>query len=166
MILPEWNTLPLEEAIREVAPCCGAKRWALEMASKRPYEEENPLFQTASFVWNSLNEEDWLEAFASHPKIGERAASEGKKHQAWASQEQAGTATVEETIKARLKARNEEYEKKFGFIYIVCATGKSAEEMLNILQTRLNNSREMEIMEAAKQQEQITAIRLRKWLDS
>ena len=114
-----------------------------------------------------MKEPDWMEAFRAHPRIGERKpAPASTQSKAWSTQEQASVATAETTILAELASGNQQYEDQFGFTYIVCATGKSAEEMLSILQRRLRNDRETELREAAEQQRQITQIRLRKWLQS
>ena len=111
-------------------------------------------------------EADWLEAFACHPRIGERKATAhaGAQSTTWSKQEQARATTADDSLLAELTELNELYEQRFGFTYIVCATGKSADEMLAILQRRLAGSREAELREAAEQQRQIMQIRLGKWL--
>jgi OHCU decarboxylase len=112
-----------------------------------------------------MEEPDWMEAFACHPRIGERkAAYASAKSVSWSSQEQASTASAAERVMAELAIGNAEYERRFGFTYIVCATGKSPEEMLAILKRRLSRDRPSELREAAEQQRQITQIRLGKWL--
>jgi OHCU decarboxylase len=112
-----------------------------------------------------MNESDWMEAFACHPRIGERKAAHAvAKSAAWSRQEQASAATAEGNVLAELAEGNARYEERFGFTYIVCATGRTAEEMLEILNRRLANSREAELREAVEQQRQITQIRLGKWL--
>jgi OHCU decarboxylase len=112
-----------------------------------------------------MEESDWMEAFDCHPRIGERKAARASGQSvAWSRQEQSSAASAAQRILDELAAGNADYEQRFGFTYIVCATGKSAEEMLAILNRRLANDREAELREAAEQQRQITQIRLGKWL--
>jgi OHCU decarboxylase len=113
-----------------------------------------------------MQEADWLEAFACHPRIGERkvSAHAGAQSAAWSRAEQAQTSVASENLLAEIAAGNQTYEERFGFTYIVCATGKSAEEMLAILKRRLASTRDAELREAAEQQRQIIQIRLGKWL--
>ncbi len=113
-----------------------------------------------------MQEADWLEAFACHPRIGERkAAHVSARSAAWSQQEQAQVGEAQARIIAELAEGNALYEQRFGFTFIVCATGKSAEEMLAILKRRIESSREAELREAAEQQRQIMQIRLGKWLN-
>jgi OHCU decarboxylase len=115
-------------------------------------------------LWWSLSEQDWLEAFRAHPKIGEKKAAAAQSEQArnWSAQEQSGTEGAAAETKTALAEGNLEYEKRFSFIYIVCATGKTSEEMLAILQERLNNDPEKELRVAATEQSRITELRLLK----
>jgi OHCU decarboxylase len=136
------------------------------MVSNRPIGSFEELIQKAETAWWDLDRDDWLAAFRSHPKIGENkaAATVSSQSEGWSGQEQAGihgaaTQTLDELAKL-----NGEYEKKFGFIFIVCATGKSSEEMLAILKSRIGNDLETELPVAAREQEKITEIRLRKLL--
>ena len=117
-------------------------------------------------IWRALDPADWDEAFASHPRIGEKKAPDSAtaKSVQWSLEEQSGVGLSSEDIQERLRHANAEYERRFGRIYIVCATGKSAEQMLAILERRLNNDEIEELHEAAEQQRQITQLRLRKWL--
>lgn len=118
----------------------------------------------ADELWWSLNSSDWLEAFRSHPKIGGKkaAADISKQSQSWSNQEQSGVANAQEQTLADLATLNEEYEQKFGYIYIVCATGKSSDEMLAILKSRIGNQSDEELRIAAAEQVKITELRLRK----
>jgi OHCU decarboxylase len=135
------------------------------MVALRPIDKVVELSMAADRVWSTMEEADWMEAFACHPRIGERkAALASAKSQAWSRQEQSSAENAEEDVLAELAAGNALYEEQFGFTYIVCATGKSAEEMLSILKRRLANERAGELREAAEQQRQITQIRLGKWL--
>ncbi len=172
-MLAHWNVLPAAEAAQEILPCCGSQRWAHALARLRPFENAEVLFAHSDEIWRQLDPADWIEAFSSHPRIGEKKAPESAtaKSAYWSGQEQSGVAQSSDDIqeqqlkiRERLKRANEEYEKRFGRIYIVCATGKSAGEMLAILYRRLENDETSELYEAAEQQRQITQLRLRKWL--
>jgi 2-oxo-4-hydroxy-4-carboxy-5-ureidoimidazoline decarboxylase len=136
------------------------------MASKRPLADEFAMLAAADEIWRGLGEADWLEAFRSHPRIGESRPEKSVTAQssAWSEQERQKSATAEEAIKTALKWGNREYEQKFGRIFIVCATGKSASEILEILRRRLHNDGATELQLAAEEQRQIMQIRLRKWI--
>lgn len=163
--LAAWNDADETAAREAMLVCCGAKRWAAEMTALRPMASVAELSETADRVWSTMQEADWLEAFACHPKIGERkAAQEGGQSAAWSKQEQSRASGADENVLAELAEGNKEYEERFGFTYIVCATGKSAEEMLAILNRRMGATREAELRVAAEQQRQILQIRLGKWL--
>jgi 2-oxo-4-hydroxy-4-carboxy-5-ureidoimidazoline decarboxylase len=129
-VLARWNGLPQEEAVREILACCGSRTWAANIASKRPIRDAASLLETSDAIWRSLGNADWLEAFRSHPRIGETRAEQTAEAQssAWSAQEQQKAATADEDVKMALKRGNREYEEKFGRIFIVCATGKSAVE--------------------------------------
>jgi OHCU decarboxylase len=164
-VLSAWNQADEAGATETMLACCAARRWAQGMVALRPFSNAESLSHTADEVWSTMEEPDWLEAFAAHPRIGERKAPAAETiASTWSKREQSSTATAPQRVLADLAARNREYEEQFGFTYIVCATGKSAEEMLAILQRRLGNKRETELREAAEQQRQITQIRLGKWL--
>src|SRR5262245_45228550 len=128
MTLDELNGLGAEAAARELLRCCGSTRWAREMAAARPFASIESMTAAADSIWSSLDQSDRFEAFAAHPKIGAGADAE------WSAAEQAGTASAPADVLARLAEANREYEARFGFIFIVCATGKGAEEMLDLLQ--------------------------------
>jgi 2-oxo-4-hydroxy-4-carboxy-5-ureidoimidazoline decarboxylase len=165
-VLARWNNLPEEKAIHEILPCCGSNAWAKGLAMKRPVQDKDSLLATSDAVWGSLGEKDWLEAFQSHPRIGESRAEQTATAQssAWSEQEQQKAAAADEAMKNALKWGNREYELKFGRIFIVCATGKSASEILEILRRRLQNDPATELRQAAEEQRQIMHIRIRKWL--
>jgi 2-oxo-4-hydroxy-4-carboxy-5-ureidoimidazoline decarboxylase len=165
-VLVRWNSLSQEEASQRILACCGSKAWAERMAAKRPIQDEGSLLATSDEIWRSLGEADWLEAFQSHPRIGESRTEKVATAQssAWSEQEQQKAAAADEAMKAALKWGNREYELKFGRIFIVCATGKSASEILEILRRRLQNDPATELRQAAEEQRQIMLIRLRKWL--
>ncbi len=164
-ILSVWNTLDSESAVAALLNCCAAHRWARAVAAHRPYINESQLFEAADKAWAVTDELDWMQAFKAHPRIGERtAAYASRQSSSWSEEEQSDATTAQDAILAELATANASYEEKFGFTYIVCATGKSAEEMLAILRRRLASKRPFELREAAEQQRQITQLRLRKWL--
>jgi 2-oxo-4-hydroxy-4-carboxy-5-ureidoimidazoline decarboxylase len=169
-VLMGWNHLPADEAVRQVLPCCGSKVWAAEMTARRPFDNESEVLTASDEIWRSLAPADWVEAFESHPRIGESGAPSSTTQRAsvqsveWSAQEQRDAQNAEDEVKNALADANGEYEKRFQRIFIVCATGKSAGEILDILQRRLGNDGATELQEAAEQQRQITQIRLKKWL--
>ena len=136
------------------------------MTAARPFANVDELLTRADSIWWSLSPEDWLEAFRAHPKIGEKkaAATQSEKARKWSAQEQSGIRNAAADTMAALAAGNRDYEQRFGFIFIVCATGKSSEEMLAILQARLQNDAETEIAVAADEQRKIMRLRLEKLL--
>lgn len=151
------NSLFEEEARRFFHSACASPAWVSDMVAGRPYDSPQGVLDGASSAFDLLTDEDWLDAFAGHPRIGERGDPQ-------ANREQAGASSASREVIARLATVNEEYETKFGFTYIVYATGKSAEEMLEIAERRLGNSRSQEIRNASTEQRAITATRLRKML--
>ena len=160
------NSVSADEAAQELLQCCGSKRWAREMADARPYSTFETLLATANDIWWSLDQSDWLEAFRSHPKIGEKKAA-GKvsaQSQQWSGQEQSGVANASEETVSTLADLNNDYEQKFGFIFIICATGKTSDEMLSALRERLQHDPQTELPIAATEQSKITELRLRKLL--
>lgn len=162
------NLLTDDEATKELLQCCGSKRWASATATGRPYETVEILLATSNDMWWSLDRSDWLEAFRSHPKIGEKKAA-GKvsaQSQQWSGQEQSGVDEASHDIVASFAALNEAYEQKFGFIFIICATGKTSDEMLTALRERLQHDAEAECLIAATEQSKITELRLKKLLTS
>ena len=163
--LSSWNGASEGEALDAMIACCGARRWAEGMVASRPIASVYELSATADRIWGKMEEADWLEAFSCHPRIGEREGTHGsKKSVAWSRQEQSSADRAGGRVLAEIEDGNLLYEQRFGFTYIVCATGKSAEEMLTILNHRLDRDRAAELREAAEQQRQITQIRLGKWL--
>jgi OHCU decarboxylase len=158
------NALPAPEAEAELLKCCGSKSWASRMINDRPFTDLANVLAKADLIWSSLAPDDWLEAFRSHPKIGEKKAEQAQSSvaKAWSEQEQSGTRDSATKTMAALAEGNREYAERFGFIFIVCASGKSAEEMLAILQSRLHNQPQDELKIAAEEQRKITQLRLRK----
>jgi allantoicase len=162
------DTLPREEAEAELLACCGSRAWARKMAQARPFRDMSQLLARADEVWAALDREDWLEAFRAHPKIGEKKAEAAQSAVAarWSEEEQAGSGAPSMDTAEALAQGNVAYDRKFGHIFIVCATGKTAEEMLAILRERLANSPEAELPIAAEEQRKITHIRLEKLLST
>jgi OHCU decarboxylase len=154
--LEEFNAVDAAVARAALLRCCGSKQWAEAMLARRPFRDRDMLFSQAESTWWTLNPGDWLEAFSAHPRIGE------KKLAAWASQEQNGIHSASTQILEQLATGNQEYERKFGWIFLINATGKSAAGMLDSLRARLRNPPEEELPIAAGEQAKITALRLKK----
>ena len=197
MTLAELNALPADRAAAELQRCCGSTRWARQMAARRPFHSETELTETANQIWASLERQDWLEAFAAHPRIGggapaampsrgqgnprrgigvstrrgwgpaanEKTSGIAGRESDWSADEQSGVRSADDRVQQRLAEANREYEHRFGYIFIVCATGKSASEMLTLLVERLHNVADRELTIAAAEQRQITQLRLRKLLN-
>jgi allantoicase len=156
----DWlNALPFPEAETTLLACCGSRAWARRMAAGRPFRDRADLVKMSDGIWWSLAPEDWMEAFRAHPRIGEKGGR-------WSTQEQAGTRGARPEVLSELAEANQRYESRFGHIFIVCATGKSALEMLTLLQERSGNDPESELRIAAEEQRKITNLRLEKLLPS
>jgi OHCU decarboxylase len=160
--------------------CCGSSRWARQMTAARPFASAGTMSETGDALWRALDRADWLEAFAAHPRIGDQAGLPAEARSAevgqaggagragsagWAAQEQAGVAGAAEETTRRLAEANRDYEARFGYIFIVCATGRTAGEMLALLEQRLRHDAGEELPIAAEEQRQITQLRLRKLLE-
>ncbi len=153
------------DATTHLARCCGAHRWVAAMAKDAPYQSRTHLLGEADAHWWRLDESDWLEAFTHHPRIGADVAKLREKFAAtanWSAGEQAGMASADEEVIRELAASNRAYERRFGFIFIVCASGLSAAEMLARLKHRIDNEPEAELRIAAGEQAKITRLRLEK----
>lgn len=163
-ILERWNTADATVAAREILPCCGSGAWAESVAARRPFDSADELFTVSDMIWQNLAEDDWREAFESHPRIGETHVEAATAESlAWSGDEQRAAASEAGAQQALARA-NREYETKFGRIFIVCAAGRSAGEILAICNTRMSNDRATEMLKSAEQQRQITQLRLRRWL--
>jgi 2-oxo-4-hydroxy-4-carboxy-5-ureidoimidazoline decarboxylase len=162
--LAAWNRLDPAAAAQAILPCNGSLAWAEGVAALRPLRDPNQLLLASDQVWLGLSHKAWQHAFNSHPRIGETHAKAASEASLALSATEQSAANPDAETQAELAAANREYEAKFGRIFIVCATGKSAAEMLAILRARLRNKPELELQEAAEQQRQITQLRLRKWL--
>lgn len=165
--LARWNTLDADSAAREVLPCNGSRSWAQKLAAARPIADEATLIDHANAIWRALPQEDWQEAFDSHPRIGEQkpqshATAESLR---WSAEEQKA-ASQDAQAKEALADANRRYERTFGRIFLICASGKSSGEILTALESRLHNDPATELSEAAEQQRRITELRLRRWLES
>jgi 2-oxo-4-hydroxy-4-carboxy-5-ureidoimidazoline decarboxylase len=180
MMLRTWltglNGLSRIRAVAELSKCCGSRAWAERMAERRPFEDFERLATASDEVWWALGRADWLEAFSHHPRIGEREVSDpacgGRTGgtpvptgaSAWTTIEQSGMAGASDEVRLAFARGNEEYERKFGHVFLICATGRSGEEMLGQLQERLGNGPEAELRNAASEQAKITRLRLEKLL--
>ncbi len=156
MTLADLNRLPRYRAEEEFLKCCGSKAWARSMARRRPFASLHRLQQAAGEIWNSMDSSDWLEAFEAHPRIGERNVSGAP------AREQSGMDRAPAAVATAIEAANQEYFEKFGFVFIICASGKTAEEMLSNIRSRLPNAREQELRIASEEQNKITLLRLKK----
>jgi 2-oxo-4-hydroxy-4-carboxy-5-ureidoimidazoline decarboxylase len=166
MTLDEFNNLDTESLINSLNSCCTSTKWQSEVAKQRPFKDLNNLFSLQEKSWLALEKKDFLEAFDGHPKIGD-VSSLKKKYahtKDLAEGEQSGVNSASDEVVSELSKLNLEYDDKFGYIFIVCATGKSALEMLNLLKERIENEPEVELRIAAIEQAKITKIRLEKLL--
>jgi OHCU decarboxylase len=165
--LDEFNALAPEVAEAELMKCCGSVKWARDVAGARPFNSMDELLDAADLAWWSLDSSDWLEAFSHHPPIGERRSERPQAAEAsrWSEEEQAGTAQAKAETMSALAAANRAYSQKFGYIFIVCATGKTSGEMLSLCEQRLANDPAEELRNAAEEQRRITHLRLQKLLE-
>jgi 2-oxo-4-hydroxy-4-carboxy-5-ureidoimidazoline decarboxylase len=157
------NALSDEAARAALTRCCGSVRWVAAMMARRPFPSTAALMAAADEAWAALGRDDFLEAFAHHPAIGSSGGGAAlKETAAWSREEQARVADAGEETWQRLRAANEAYRTRFGYIFIICATGKSGPEMLSLLEGRLHNDPERELAVAAGEQAKITKLRLAK----
>ena len=168
MTLDQLNRLGDAAARAAFERCCGAGRWVARMCDARPYGDRAALAAAAERAFEGLERADWLEAFAHHPRIGDVASLRARyaSTAAWAGEEQRGAAAASDDTLEALADGNRAYEQRFGYIFIVCATGKSADEMLTLLRARMPNPPEREIRVAAEEQMKITRLRLEKLLEA
>ncbi len=167
MTLHEFNILPKDQLIEELTKCCGSAAWVNKMLPYVPAEDLVELLEDAEQEWWKCKESDWMEAFSHHPRIGDTETLRKKFSSTadWAMEEQSGVKTASSKTLQALLDGNRDYENKFGYIFITCATGKTAEQILAELEIRLQNSPEVEIEIAADEQNKITILRLEKLLD-
>jgi 2-oxo-4-hydroxy-4-carboxy-5-ureidoimidazoline decarboxylase len=166
MTFSDFNALAPAARAEALATCCGATTWVAAMNQQFPFATAEALYDAADRIWCSLTEADWREAFTHHPKIGDVQALKEKfaSTATWAAGEQGAVRQASQATLEALAAGNEVYEQKFGYIFIVCATGKAADEMLTLLQARLPNEPSQEIIIARGEQAKITRLRLEKLL--
>jgi OHCU decarboxylase len=159
-----FDQMPADEAADLLIACCGSRRWVEGMLARRPFHLLGVLLGNADEVWSTLGTADWREAFGHHPRLGESRSAEaqGERAQAWSSGEQAGLRDAGLEARTALAAANEVYEARFGFICIICATGLSSAEILELTRERLENDLEDELPIAAEEQRKITRLRLLK----
>lgn len=162
--IEQINSLSDESAYEKLLACCGSKRWSQQMTAARPYANVDALHAAADQEFDRMPRDAWLEAIASHPRIGDLESLKMKfaGNKQWSSGEQAGVASAHDDILERLKTGNNAYFERFGYTFVVCATGKSAGEMLQILESRLSNDPETELPIAAAEQRKITHLRIDK----
>ncbi len=162
--IQQLNAWSISDAHSALLRCCGSREWVRKMIARRPFADEAALYSTATEVWRGLESGDWHEAFAAHPRIGslDVLRSRFASIVRWTFEEQAGIGGAGEEVLRELAAGNRRYEAKFGRIFIVFATGKSAKEMLDLLYERLHNDPDKELAIAAAEQEKITRLRLEK----
>ena len=159
-----WNSSIHAAAMEAILPCNGSRAWARELVAARPFPTQESLFEASDRVWMGLPECDWKEAFSSHPRIGSpHSETASEQSLAWSSGEQHALG-ITASVQTELREANEAYEAKFSRIFLVCATGRSAAEILLVLKRRMGNDPQTELLEAAEQQRRITQLRLRKWL--
>jgi 2-oxo-4-hydroxy-4-carboxy-5-ureidoimidazoline decarboxylase len=161
MTLDELNRLPSPRAVHEFTRCCGSSRWASAMAVARPFARFDEMVQKGDEIWESLGKTDWLEAFAAHPRLGDLRRASG-----WSAAEQSGMQSADDKTKERLASLNQLYQRRFGYMFIVCATGRSPAEMLALLEARISNGPNAELRIAADEQRKITGLRLAKLVDA
>jgi allantoicase len=165
--LERFNRLPRQRALRALLDCCGSKKWSQQMAACRPFAGESELFEAADKTWSALAREDWLEAFLHHPPIGETRATARPSATAsrWSAKEQSSAQKAAPEVLEALAAQNRAYVEKFGFVFLICATGKSSDEILNAFRQRLPDDPDTELHVAAEEQRKITRLRLEKLLE-
>lgn len=164
--LEHLNTCSENEAKSELVMCCGSTAWVAKMLEKRPFATADVLFNAADDIWFKLTSTDWLEAFTHHPRIGDVETLRAKfaSTASWCENEQKGVSQASDDVLHQLADLNDKYFEKYGYIFIVCATGKTALQMLEILKKRMPNNQEEELKIAAGEQAKITKIRLEKLL--
>lgn len=166
--LERLNGLSVDEARRQLHVVCGSAKWVDAMVAGRPFASVESMHAAADEAWFGLQRQDWLEAFSHHPRIGERNLAQAKfaATATQSSKEQSGMAGASEAVRAEFAAGNAAYEKKFGHVFLVCATGKTGEEMLGTLRARMQNDAATELRNAANEQSRIVRIRLGKLVES
>ena len=167
LTVTKLDAMPAAEAAFQLAACCGASAWVARMLSRRPFGSREQLLIAADEVADTLAEGDWLEAFAHHPKIGQGTSNSvvSTTAESWSVGEQSAVASADGAVRAALSDANAAYEDRYGFIFIICASGRGAQEILDALLARMRHERSEEIQVAAREQRQITRRRLEKLLE-
>jgi len=167
-LLNAFNRLSKQKALKALLDCCGSRNWAEQMAGRRPFADESELFAAADKIWSELSEKGWLEAFRHHPPIGGKRAKAKQSSAAsrWSAKEQSAAQAASREVLDALAAENQRYAKKFGYVFLICATGKTSEEILDALRRRMPNDPQAELRTAAEEQRKITRLRLGKLLAS
>jgi len=166
MILENLNQLPAAEAKHTFMQCCTSSTWVKKMVEARPFSSALAIKKAANNAWQGLSEQDYFEAFEGHPKIGDVSSLRAKyaNTKELAGNEQGLVKEANDDVLEVLSQGNSDYEEKFGFIFIVCATGKSAKQMSDLLQARLPNNKTQELVNAAEEQRKIFQLRIDKAL--
>lgn len=165
MTLQQFNQLDKQQLKSALTGCCGSATWIEKMMHVFPVADQETLLGQAESTWFTCNEEDWIEAFTHHPKIGDvHLLMENAATDKWAEEEQSAVKQTSDAVLQALKTSNQEYEARFGYIFIVCASGRSAEEMLGLLHARLHHAASEEILIAMTEQNKITLLRIKKLL--
>lgn len=149
----------------QIRPCCESDRWIADMAAARPFDSVHSLLQAAQHTWSALDSEDWLQAFAAHPQIGEKKQGSGAFAR-WSKDEQSGVDSAAMQTLTDLAEANLAYFERFGYIFIICASGKSAAHMLSVLRERMTNVPDIELSIAAQEEAKITQLRVQRLLQS
>lgn len=166
--LERLNEMSEREARQKLLAVCGSERWVNRMIARRPFASVDAVYSAADADWFGLEKQDWLEAFSHHPQIGERNLAQAKfaATASQSSREQSGMAGASDEVRAEFAAGNAEYERKFGHVFLICATGKTGEEMLDSLRERMRNDAPTELRNAANEQSKIVRIRLGKLVEA
>jgi len=164
LTVDDFNALPADASAELLRSCCGSSRWVDEMIGRRPFGSLDALLVAADQSWASTDAGDWHEAFAHHPRIGEgqSVAAQDARASSWSRAEQGAIGAASEGTQAEIADMNQEYERRFGHIYIACASGRTPSELLTVARRRLANDADIELLTAAEEQRQIMHLRLRK----
>jgi 2-oxo-4-hydroxy-4-carboxy-5-ureidoimidazoline decarboxylase len=162
----ELDTMSEARAAELLRACCGSSRWVSAMVTRRPFGSRDVLLGAAENFWLMLEPAEWREAFAHHPRIGQQqsAGPSSAQGQRWSRDEQGGLEGAGDAVRRALAEVNREYEARFGYVYLVCATGKSGAELLALARERLGHDPERELVVAAREQQKIMRLRLEKLL--
>lgn len=164
--LDRLNQMPKADALQALGRCCGSRTWVEQMEAKRPFENRIALMRLSDDTFGTLARDDWLEAFAQHPRIGDLSGIDRSEEAEWSAGEQSSALDAPAELLNELAELNDEYERQFGYTYIVCATGLEIADMIADVKRRLEYPPHVELSIAGDHQRRITEIRLEKLLDS